>query len=116
MAVYFLDSSALVKPYVNEAGSAWILGLFDPALNHDLFIIAITSVEIVAAIRRRSRGGSIAATDAATACHQFRLDIQADYQVVEVTQNIINSAMMFAEIYGLRVYDFTRFDACFSRQ
>ena len=70
-----------------------------------LFIIAITSVEIVAAITRRSRGGSIGATDAATACNQFRSDFQADYQVVEVTQNIINSAMTFAEIYGLRGYD-----------
>jgi len=36
MAVYFLDSSALVKRYISETGSAWVLGLFDPALNNDI--------------------------------------------------------------------------------
>ncbi|MEH1937706.1 MAG: hypothetical protein V7L14_29155 [Nostoc sp.] len=30
MAVYFLDSSALVKRYISEIGSVWVLGLFDP--------------------------------------------------------------------------------------
>lgn len=40
MAVYFLDSSALVKRYITEAGSAWVLRLFDPALNNEVFIAA----------------------------------------------------------------------------
>jgi Holliday junction resolvase RusA-like endonuclease len=38
MAVYFLDSSALVKRYISETGSVWVLGLFDPALNNEAFI------------------------------------------------------------------------------
>ncbi len=32
MAIYFLDNSALVKRYVNEVASAWVLGLFDTTL------------------------------------------------------------------------------------
>lgn len=59
MAIYFIDSSALVKRYISETGSAWVLGLFDPAVNNEVFIVAITSVEIIAAITRRSRSGSI---------------------------------------------------------
>jgi len=55
MAVYVLDSSALVKRYINEIGSAWVLNLFDPALNNEVLIAAIASVEIVAAITRRIR-------------------------------------------------------------
>jgi hypothetical protein len=47
------------------------LSLFDPALNNDVLIAAITGVEIVAAITRRARGGSISATDATAACNQF---------------------------------------------
>jgi len=27
MAVYFIDSSALVKRYINEIGSLWVLNL-----------------------------------------------------------------------------------------
>ena len=64
MAVYFVDSSALVKRYISETGSRWVLSLFDPVLNNDVLIAAITGVEIVAAITRRARGGSISATDA----------------------------------------------------
>jgi predicted nucleic acid-binding protein len=105
MAVYFLDSSALVKRYISETGSAWILGLFDPALNNEVFIAAITSVEIIAAITRRSRSGSISITDVTVTCNQFKSDLQKDYQIVEITENIINSGMVLSQTYGLRGYD-----------
>ena len=105
MAVYFVDSSALVKCYINEIGSTWVLSLLDPALKNDVLIAAITGVEIVAAITRRGRGGSISATDATAVCSQFRSDLQSEYQVVEITENIINSAMALAETLGLRGYD-----------
>ena len=86
-----------------EIGSTWVLSLFDPALNNDVLIAAITGVEIVAAITRRARGGSISATDATAASSQFRSDLQSEYQVVEITQSIINSAMALAEALGLRI-------------
>lgn len=105
MAVYFVDSSALVKRYISETGSTWVLSLFDPALNNDILIAAITGVEIVAAITRRARSGSISAANAMVACNQFRSDLQSEYQVVEITERIINSAMALAETQGLRGYD-----------
>lgn len=105
MAIYFIDSSGLVKRYISETGSAWVLGLFDPALNNEVFIAAITSVEIVAAITRRSRSGSISITDATIIRNQFKSDLQKDYQIVEITENIINSGMVLSETYGLRGYD-----------
>ncbi len=58
MADYYFDSSALVKRYINETGSTWVCGLFDPGLRHEAFIAAITPVEIIAAITRtRPRAG-----------------------------------------------------------
>ncbi|NMG08980.1 type II toxin-antitoxin system VapC family toxin [Brasilonema sp. UFV-L1] len=105
MAVYFVDSSALVKRYVSEIGSAWVVNLFDPVLNNEVLIAAITGVEIVAAMTRRARGGSISVTDATAACNQFRSDLLSEYQIVEVTENIINSAMALAQARGLRGYD-----------
>ncbi|MBD2505942.1 type II toxin-antitoxin system VapC family toxin [Nostoc muscorum FACHB-395] len=105
MAVYFLDSSALVKRYISETGSVWVLGLFDPALNNEVFIAAITGVEIIAAITRRSRSGSISITDATITRNLFKKDLQKDYQIVEITENIINSGMILSETYGLRGYD-----------
>lgn len=105
MAIYFVDSSALVKRYISETGSRWILGLFAPALDNEIFIAAITGVEIVAALTRRMRSGSISAADATLVCNQFRNDLQTDYQSVEITEAVINSGMILAETRDLRSYD-----------
>lgn len=105
MTIYFLDSSALVKRYINETGSAWVSALFTQTLGNDFFVAAITGVEIVAAITRRARNGSISEADATFVRNQLRNDFQIDYQVIEITEAIINSAMALAETQGLRGYD-----------
>jgi uncharacterized protein len=104
MAIYLIDSSALVKRYIKETGSAWVLGLF-ASTSHEFFIATITGVEIVAAIARRARGRSISAADATMICNQFKSDLQTDYQIVEITESIITKGMVLAQTYGLRGYD-----------
>jgi predicted nucleic acid-binding protein len=105
MTVYFFDSSALVKRYVAEIGSAWVMSLCNPTLKNTVFIAAITAVEITAAISRRSRGGNITPDDAKTVYSQLKIDLQSEYQVIEITDTIINFAMALAEKHGLRGYD-----------
>jgi hypothetical protein len=105
VADYYFDRSALVKRYVNETGSAWVCGLFDPYLRHETFIAAITPVEIVAAITRRARGNTMSQIDAVTACTQFRTDLQTGYQVVELTDALLTHAMSLAETDALSGYD-----------
>lgn len=105
MTIYFLDSSALVKRYLNEIGSPWVVRLCDRSLNHEIFVVAITAVEAIAAITRRSRGGSISISDATLVRNRLRLDLQNQYQVIAITETIIDSAMTLAETYGLRGYD-----------
>ena len=61
MAVYFLDSSAVVKRYAQETGSAWVELLTDPQAGHHLYLARITAVEVVAAVARRQRGGALSA-------------------------------------------------------
>ena len=75
--------------YISETGSAWVLGLFDPTLDNEFFVAAITGVEIVAVITRRTRNGSITVKDATFVCNQLRSDLQTDYQVIEITEGII---------------------------
>ncbi len=105
MAVYFLDSSALVKRYVSEMGSTQVLEIFDLKLDNEVFIASIAGVEIIAAISRRVRGGSISSVDATVLCNQVRNDYEAEYQIIDITNNIVSSGMMLAETYGLRGYD-----------
>ena len=39
MAAFYLDTSALVKAYVHEVGSAWLRALLDPAVGNQIFIM-----------------------------------------------------------------------------
>jgi uncharacterized protein len=57
VTTYFLDSSALVKRYAVETGTAWVSNLCDPANNHTILIANVTIVEVAAALasKRRSR-------------------------------------------------------------
>ena len=74
-------------------------------MNNEIFVAAVTGVEIVAAIIRRARGGNLSVTDVTAVCNQFRGDLQTDYQIVEITESIISSGMTLAQTYGLRGYD-----------
>ena len=53
VAVYFFDSSALVKRYAQETGSEWVMATTEPQTGHILYIAWITAVEVVSAITRR---------------------------------------------------------------
>lgn len=105
MAVYVVDSSAVVKRYVQELGTAWVRGLTDPAAGHTLYLAGITGVEVVAALTRQARGGALTPTDAAQALSQFRQDFTRQYQTVDLTAPLIAQAMALAETYALRGYD-----------
>ena len=105
MAIYFLDSSALVKRYISETGSNWVCNLFDPSLGNQFFIAAIAGVEIVSAITRRAKNGGINVADAIAVRDQFKQDFQTEYQIIEISDKIINSAINIAESYALRGYD-----------
>lgn len=105
MPDYYVDSSALVKRYVRETGSEWVSNLFSTSLGNEMFVSLITPVEILAAISRRARGGTLSPADAAGACSVFKTDLLSDYQIVEVTGSIATRAMALAETHALRGYD-----------
>ena len=66
MAAFFCDSSAIVKRYIAETGSAWLSATTTPKSNF-VYVARITFVEVVSAISRREKGNHIRATDADTA-------------------------------------------------
>lgn len=105
MAIHFFDSSAIVKRYVNETGTAWVLNLVDPTTGNHSYVARITGVEVVSAVARQRRDGSLSAADAATVLAQFRHDLTTEYRVVELTPALILTAMALAEMHTLRAYD-----------
>jgi uncharacterized protein len=105
VAAYFLDSSAVVKRYVTEAGTQWVRGLCDPTAGHTLYIARITGAEVIAALARRARTGSLTPGAAQSAMAAFRSDFGGAYLVSELTPALIERAMDLAEARGLRGYD-----------
>lgn len=105
MASYFFDSSALVKRYVKEAGTAWVTSLIDPAAGHEIFLARISGVEVVSAIKRRERAGTTSPQNAHAAISTFRSDLGVFFTILEITPLLISEAMSLAELHALRGYD-----------
>jgi predicted nucleic acid-binding protein len=102
---YFVDSSAIVKRYVKEVGSVWLSNLVDPAVGNDIYLARITSVEVISALTRRAKGGTITPADAAAAISLFKVDLSHDFEIVEITSVLVGRAIILAETPGLRGYD-----------
>lgn len=63
-----------------------------------------------------ARTGSISADTAQNVVRQFKIDIQSQYQIVEITESVVNSAMDLAEKHGLRGYDSVQLAAALALQ
>ena len=53
MAAYFFDSSAIVKRYVREVGTAWVRDITEPVAGHRLYVARIAGVEVVSVLTRQ---------------------------------------------------------------
>ena len=105
MADYFLDTSALVKRHVNEAGSRWVKSLVRAKSGHRLYIARITAVEVTSAITRRQHAGDLTPAQAGAILGHFRRHLIQRYRVVELTTALFNDAMLAARTHRLRAYD-----------
>ncbi len=105
MPSYFFDTSAIVKRYVAEIGTAWVTGIMAPAAGNLLHLARVTGVEAVSALARRGRSGSLAPAHAVAALARFRADFRTRFQIVGINVALIKQAMKLAEAHFLRGYD-----------
>ncbi len=102
---YFLDSSALVKRYVAETGTAWVRALVTLSTHNKLLITRITWVEVLSALARRQREGSLSSTQVDKSVQSFRYDLDTQYQVVEFSRELAKAAGQLVRKHPLRAYD-----------
>lgn len=105
MAAYFFESSALVKRYARETGSAWVISLFRPVLANRIYVARLADVEIISALTRRMRRRSLGPVSTAKAIARFRRAFHGKFRVVEITDVLTTRAASLAEKYALRGYD-----------
>ena len=98
----YLDTSALVKLYVDEEGSSIVRSVVDQA--ELIATSAIAYVEARAAFVRRRHEGGLSAGE----YRRIIRDLDADwvrYLVVGVTDSLIRESARLAEAHRLRAYD-----------
>ena len=106
MNSYYLDTSALVKHYVDEVGSDWIHSLIKSTPRPLLIVSHLVSVEVFSALARRLRKGSLITADYERTKIAFRRDYLSRYQIVIATVSIVDTACDLLD-RPLRAYDAT---------
>ena len=100
----YFDSSALVKRYLAEVGSAWV----QTRCNDPTQIIALADigrVEIAAAFASKLRSQTIVQADYQRARSKLTADVQQKYQLLPVASQRIDEAIDLTARHKLRGYD-----------
>lgn len=114
VAAYFLDSSALLKRYVPEVGTAWIQSMTDSRSQNLLFVAHIAWVEICSAIARRQREASISSRQANQVLTAFRAHWNSQYFIAAIDHAVIDLAGQLVNHHPLRAYDAVQLAAALS--
>ncbi len=105
MSTCYLDTSALIKRYVQEIGTTWVLGLVAPGPGRLLLTARVTMVEVYSALARRRREASVSPADCALAVQEFTSDSAGEYEFVELDLSVITLARDLVDRHPLRAYD-----------
>jgi predicted nucleic acid-binding protein len=87
---YFLDSTAFIKLFVQEAGTEAIIKLMEATEDNRKLISAGTPLEVYAALKRRERTGGLAAEDSEAARNILRVE------AARMVQQPLNPAVLEA--------------------
>jgi len=112
LALYFLDTSALVKLYVQEPGTDRLLPLVTDQPGNRFAVLAISAVEIRSAIRRRQRAGDIDADVAAAILASVQSHTEARFIRQAVNDTVVDNALEMIDRYPLRAYDAIQLAGC----
>jgi len=105
VSAYYLDTSALVKRYIDEIGSVWLRANIDPVLRPFLVISQLLVVEVHSALNRRLREGTISQDDCTRTKHAFQGDCQNEYNLIPVSEAIVDLACDLLERHPLQASD-----------
>ena len=105
MTNYFFDSSALVKRYSKEVGTAWVQSVTATTSGNTIIITSITSIEIMSAITRLRRDGKIKLKIAKSIRSLVEQHLNTEYISVQMSDKTVTQAKDLLEKHPLRAYD-----------
>lgn len=105
MTTYYMDTSALVKRYVDEVGSDWVRATLGQSPPPSVIVVHLVIVEMTSALARRRREGILTPVEYAQVQAAFQSDCLSEYRIVTAVDGIIDEATRLLERYSLRAYD-----------
>ena len=112
MASVYLDTSALVKLYIEEAGTARITALTAEHQDVQVIILDISLIESRSAVRRRQREGDIPSADADRVLRRMEDDAAAAFLLQPSTSAVMEEAARLIDRHPLRAYDALQLAGC----
>jgi len=104
-AVFYFDTSALVKRYAAETGSTWIVALCHPPTGNTIATARITKAEAAAAFASKCRSGGLSQAYYTEATRDLVHDFAHQYLLVEVDQALVDLAVDLTKRQKLCGYD-----------
>ncbi|WP_423223682.1 type II toxin-antitoxin system VapC family toxin [Candidatus Amarolinea aalborgensis] len=105
MTTYYLDTSALIKRYVDEVGSRWLRATLNGKPRPAMITVHLVIVEVTSALMRRVREGVLTDAEYVQVQNAFRADCLRQYELVTAVDDVIDQANRLLETYSLRAYD-----------
>lgn len=112
MALYYLETSALVKLYVREPGTDRLLRLASRATDHRFVVLALARVEFHSAIRKRERLGDIEESMATGVIGRFEQHLETKFLRQILSDSVLDTAIGLVGRYPLRAYDAVQLAGC----
>lgn len=112
MPLYYLDTSALVKLYVQEPGTDYLIQLASNPAENRFSLLAITPVEVRSAVRRRQRAGDLDAQDADEILGRLQKHLETRFVQQAVNEIVLNGALEMIDRYALRAFDAFQLSGC----
>ena len=102
---YFFDSSALLKLYVEERGSAQVEEIVDSQPVGALSISRLASLELNSALVRRRRAGDYSDEALTAALALFEEDVERRFRIIELGGATMLRAITLVHRHALRAAD-----------
>jgi uncharacterized protein len=105
MPSYYFDTSALAKRYVVEVGSSWVQAVVAQQSGQMIYTSVLTQPEIVSALQRRVREGTLEAHQAQQLAQRVLEHMTQSYALATITPPVITQACALLHRHPLRAYD-----------
>jgi predicted nucleic acid-binding protein len=105
VATTYIDTSALVKRYVAEVGSAWVRRMVARPVQDVIYTAVLTEVEVRSALQRLIREGRLDTAQAQRLTQRVLQHFTRRYQLIRITRPVVAEAGRLVEGYPLRAYD-----------